>query len=367
MDIYLLISEFILIVYYILEIINNFNFGILSVGFILVYIIITMGQSIFHKKSIYLILTLIKFMLIYFGYFYVDNKTVIFLPLNLYTNIKINSYPHIKVFIALIILLVLPNDLIQIYTFITLIMYLIYYVLNHFTNSIEQLVKDIITLKNKNETLKNKIYRQEEFESQLKYTFTLEERNNISQKIHDELGHTLSGTVFQLEAANLLLDKDIKKAKALIGNTIDKLRDGMDNIRNTLKEIKPEKEQIGISKIMLLIEEIRRSSDVEVILFHDNYIDKASFIHWKIIYDNITESITNSLKHSRANKITINISVINNKLIKLEIKDNGIGVKKINKGMGIRGMEERCESIGGKLIVDGSDGFSVISLLPIDI
>lgn len=367
MDIYLLFSEFILIAYYILKIINNSTFGILYVGFILTYIIITMSQSIFSKKSIYFILTLSKFILIYFGYFHVDNITIIFLPLSLYKSIKRKDYLRTKVFISLMVLVVLPDTLIPIYTFITLIMYIIYYVLNYFTNYIKKLENDIVNLKNRNESLENRIYKQEEFESQLKYTFILEERNNISQKIHDDLGHTLSSSIFQLEAASLLLDKDVEKAKTLVRSSIERLRYGMDNIRKTLKEIKPEKEQIGISRIKLLIEKMRRTSNVEVFFLYDNCIDKISFIHWKIIYDNITESLTNSLKHSKGDKIKINLSVINNKFIKLEIKDNGIGVKKINKDMGIRGMEERCGSIGGKLIVDGSDGFSVISLLPIEI
>jgi signal transduction histidine kinase len=34
--------------------------------------------------------------------------------------------------------------------------------------------------------------------------------------------------------------------------------------------------------------------------------------------------------------------------------------------MGIAGMEERTGAAGGKLIIDGSDGFSVITLLPVE-
>ena len=367
MDIYLILSELILVVYYILEIINSFNFGIFSVGFILTYIIITMAQSIFGKKTISFILTLSKFVLIYFGYIYINNITIIFLPLSLYRNIEIKKYLPIKIFIILVILLWLPNTLIPIYIFISLIMYIIYHILNYFTHYIEKLENDIVNLKITNEKLEDKIYKQEELESQIKYTSILDERNNISQKIHDEVGHTISAAIFQLEAANLLLDKDMEKAKTFLKSTVDRLRNGMNNIRNTLKEIKPEKEQIGFNKVKLFIEKIRINSDVEIILSCDDYIDKISFVNWKIIYDNIVESITNSLKYSKADKIIITISIINNKIIKLEIKDNGIGVKKINKNMGIRGMEERCERIGGKLIIDGSDGFSVISLLPIEI
>ncbi|MCY8016369.1 sensor histidine kinase, partial [Bacillus haynesii] len=45
-------------------------------------------------------------------------------------------------------------------------------------------------------------------------------------------------------------------------------------------------------------------------------------------------------------------------------KDNGKGRQKIKKGMGIIGMEERAASVNGKVIVDGSNGFSVTTLLP---
>jgi len=52
-------------------------------------------------------------------------------------------------------------------------------------------------------------------------------------------------------------------------------------------------------------------------------------------------------------------------MIKAEVKDNGKGVEKVKKGLGIRGMEERTAAINGKVIVDGRNGFSVTTLLPI--
>jgi signal transduction histidine kinase len=47
------------------------------------------------------------------------------------------------------------------------------------------------------------------------------------------------------------------------------------------------------------------------------------------------------------------------------VADNGKGAGKVKKGLGILGMEERAASAGGTVIVDGSRGFSVITLLPI--
>ena len=70
------------------------------------------------------------------------------------------------------------------------------------------------------------------------------------------------------------------------------------------------------------------------------------------------------MKYSKATKVTINI-VILNKVIKLEVKDDGVGCSTIIKGLGISGMDERVGNEGGKLIVDGSQGFSVISIIPL--
>ena len=54
-----------------------------------------------------------------------------------------------------------------------------------------------------------------------------------------------------------------------------------------------------------------------------------------------------------------------NTLLKVEIKDDGIGCIKIIKGLGLSGIEERTMNLNGKVIIDGSNGFSVIILLPI--
>jgi len=71
------------------------------------------------------------------------------------------------------------------------------------------------------------------------------------------------------------------------------------------------------------------------------------------------------LKHSSASAVRVKIEVMN-KVIKMEVRDNGRGEAAIKKGMGIAGMEERTGAAGGKLIIDGSDGFSVITLLPVE-
>ena len=89
-------------------------------------------------------------------------------------------------------------------------------------------------------------------------------------------------------------------------------------------------------------------------------LDVISHLQWKIIIDNIKESLTNTLKYSKATMINVKLEVMN-RLVKVEVIDNGKGTYSIKKGMGLSGMEERTENAGGKLILDGSNGISVNS------
>ena len=75
------------------------------------------------------------------------------------------------------------------------------------------------------------------------------------------------------------------------------------------------------------------------------------------IYRTIQEAINNALKYAKANKITVNISRINDK-INIEITDNGIGFDKesIVMGNGLLNMQKRIEEINGSFEVISSLG-----------
>ena len=74
-----------------------------------------------------------------------------------------------------------------------------------------KLADSLYTLKKANERLRDKndelIYRlnaSSEYETQIRYLSQLEERNSLAQKIHDRVGHTIAGSIIQLEAAGLI-------------------------------------------------------------------------------------------------------------------------------------------------------------------
>ncbi|UWG97146.1 histidine kinase [Dehalobacter sp. DCM] len=258
----------------------------------------------------------------------------------------------------------LPADLVPEYLLISVMSILIFTLALGSYSRINTLSTDNDSLREKNDRLYHRLQSSTEYENQVKYMTQLEERNALAQNIHDKLGHVLAGSLIQLEAAAVLMDKDIPTSQHMVRNIVQVLKDGMSDIRSTLRAIKPAPEQLGINRLKTVVDEFAHNSPIQVHLNYSGNLDRITHWQWKIILDNVTESLTNALKYSSANDVKITVDVMN-KLIKLEIKDNGIGSVSIKKGLGIKGMEERSENNGGKLLVDGSNGFSVITLLPV--
>lgn len=203
----------------------------------------------------------------------------------------------------------------------------------------------------------------DELMRQSEYTFKLEERNRLSQQIHDDVGHAMAGALIQLEAARTLLDTDKAKASALIANAVAISRDGLERIRQTLKNVKPQQEELGIGRLRLFVDELAAKHAVAATLTYDGDLDAITPKQWQIIHSNATEAVTNALKYSGAANIHVELRVLNT-FVKATVADDGKGADKVIKGLGIVGMEERAAADGGNVIVDGSNGFRVTTLLP---
>ena len=82
------------------------------------------------------------------------------------------------------------------------------------------------------------------------------------------------------------------------------------------------------------------------------------------IYRIVQESVTNAIRHGKADVIDIGIGREDG-LLNIKIKDNGIGCGKVYKGFGLHHMQERLSLLKGTLSYDGSDGFSIDASIPI--
>lgn len=191
----------------------------------------------------------------------------------------------------------------------------------------------------------------------------LEERAELSQTLHDKLGHNINGSVYQLEAVKVLMEKEPATSKKMIQAVIDQLRGGMDEIRVILRKERPKKYKLAILQLEKLCEDCR-SKGVEAELVTEGEWKEIPERYLEVILDNAYEAVSNSLKYAKCSKIKISVHVLN-QMVRCSISDNGVGCREVIDGMGISGMRKRVREVNGILDFETEAGFAINMLLPL--
>ena len=191
----------------------------------------------------------------------------------------------------------------------------------------------------------------------------LEERAELSQTLHDKLGHNINGSVYQLEAVKVLMEKEPEASKKMVQAVIDQLRSGMDEIRLILRNERPKKYKLAVLQLEKLCEDCR-AKGVEAELITEGELKDIPEQYLEVILDNAYEAVSNSMKYAKCSRIKISVHVLN-QMIRCSISDNGIGCKEVVDGMGISGMRKRIREINGILNFETEAGFTINMLLPL--
>ncbi len=197
-----------------------------------------------------------------------------------------------------------------------------------------------------------------------------EERQRLSQELHDELGQSLTAIkVMAVSAAHK--DTDTKKITATIVEICDHL---MVVVRAMMQQLHP-----------LVLTELGLKATLEDLLIHWleinpgmsftlQYDDKVDFLERKItiqLFRVIQECLTNVIRHANASCVTIELNVTTDiDKLHLLVIDNGQGCKldDIGSGFGLLGMKERIRSLGGKLDMQSQpgEGMKISIQIPIE-
>jgi len=186
----------------------------------------------------------------------------------------------------------------------------------------------------------------------------VEERNRISRNIHDSLGHELTATIMQMEMATKLMDKDELGAKRYIEEAKVSARKGMDSIRMVLEELTNYDDHYRLENLKELVETFGTRTESEIEYDFVSSFDDYRRLVREVVYRVVQESMTNAIRHGQASMIKV---VMNEEKggLAFSIEDNGIGTDYIHKGYGLKGMEERIESLKGHIVFVNEAGFSV--------
>ena len=180
------------------------------------------------------------------------------------------------------------------------------------------------------------------------------ERTRIAQEIHDSLGHTLTSLNIQLEVARKFADRDQKRAadaleiaKQLAGQSLTDVRTAIQSIRHPDFDLK--------EAVNSLAKQIRQSQSLDVNV--DITVGEISSPVAYQLFRIIQECLTNVMKHAEASKVEVLLTQ-DGKKIELRVSDNGKGLAPEGKsaGFGIKGMQERVESMHGTVEIQSQPG-----------
>ncbi|WP_025025750.1 sensor histidine kinase [Caldalkalibacillus mannanilyticus] len=192
----------------------------------------------------------------------------------------------------------------------------------------------------------------------------LEERNRISKSIHDDIGHQLIRCKMMMEAVIQVLPTNQEKGMELIYQVRDHLSASMDILRKTVRQLKPNERQMRNISLKQWMDSFALESGVEV----DFQIEGEPYTLFPsmevVLYRNVQEAFSNAIRHGQATKIEVRL-IYDTEGVQLIIRNNGSPPSEgFEKGLGIKGMEERVELIGGECLVESRNPFTIKTVLP---
>lgn len=186
-----------------------------------------------------------------------------------------------------------------------------------------------------------------------------QERQRMGEELHDTLGHALVGTLLQVQVAKKLLRKDPAKAEERLGGVENNIRGTLEQVRHALRREPRRRGHLPLHMALDgLVADFTAAGgpEVELVLRPDpESVSDVPLEVADVLYRTTQEALTNAVRHGRATHIRVEAEVVGARLF-LRITDNGVGADQYTPGMGMAGMVNRVQAVGGTLRFETAAG-----------
>lgn len=206
-----------------------------------------------------------------------------------------------------------------------------------------------------------------------------EERIKIAREIHDELGQML--TVLKMDVSmlsNNMKDKISTETYDFFHDKAEDIRERINGIIKSIQrittELRPEVlDTMGLKEaIDWKSNEVENRTGIDIVYTTNvkkkRILDKERETTLFRIYQ---ETLTNVIRHAMASKVEVDLRK-DGKFLQMTVSDNGVGINpgelEASTSVGLIGMRERAQFLGGELDITGKEGEgTTISLrIPLD-
>ncbi len=218
----------------------------------------------------------------------------------------------------------------------------------------------------------------QEAHSQEKELAVFRERDRMAREMHDVLGHALVLVAVKIEASQRLQAVDPARAAAELNATKELVRQSMADLRTSLAELRSSALEAADKPMTQALGEWAALTAKEgKFTFQSSFEPGIEDIPAPIqdaLWRVGREALLNVVKHAQARQVELNVFCKDNTVF-LSVGDDGTGIPLLAENQarleveghyGIRGMRERLELLGGKLLVrPGREGRGTLILASI--
>ncbi|GAB4579800.1 MAG: hypothetical protein Fur0022_25390 [Anaerolineales bacterium] len=192
---------------------------------------------------------------------------------------------------------------------------------------------------------------------QANQTAILRERNRMAREIHDTLAQGFTGIVIQLEAADDTLEDAPGTAREHLARARTLARDSLAEARRSVWALRSDRATDLITTLRQQADSLTAGTHISVQVAQTGLPRPLPENLEQNLLRIGLESLTNALRHSKAQNIWIHVSYADDQ-VELKVEDDGIGFDPAtaSNGFGLTGMRERAEELGGTLKIETLPG-----------
>lgn len=186
-----------------------------------------------------------------------------------------------------------------------------------------------------------------------------DERGRLARDLHDGLGGMLSGVKLQLGAmkGNMILTEE---NGALFNNALQKLDQSISEMRRVAHNMMPETLiNLGLQQAMQDYCNSIRASDILKIKTEFHGLEQRLSATTEVnIYRIVQELVNNSIKHSKAKEILVQV-MLHERSLSITVEDDGIGFeteKLMYATSGLQNIRSRVNYLGGHMDIKSQAG-----------
>lgn len=197
-----------------------------------------------------------------------------------------------------------------------------------------------------------------------------EERRRIARDVHDLVGHGLAAMLVQVASARHVLRRDPDAADEALASAEQVGRRGMRELRSTighLREVPPPATALpGLVDVEALVNDVQGRGLPVVLAVEPHPDDDAEDPLVGIaVYRIVQEALTNAERHAPRCRTEVSLRRAGDAL-RVQVLSAGAPPGDPGRGFGVRGMQERAEGVGGRLIAGPTaQGWLVDATLPL--